>query len=94
MKPAHFALWAAFVIVAGAFLILLLSGCTAEKKVESAKLSVQALDCRGRMSDIIQASHSCGVAAAGIRQIIKEDPVCLDIFLRSDIELRCDGGLQ
>lgn len=86
-------LWGAFMVTVAACLVFWLFGCTAEKKVEAAQLSAEAASCRAKISAVIQAAPSCGVAAAGVRQLVKEDPDCIDVFLGGHIGVRCrDGG--
>lgn len=86
-------LWLAFAILGGAFLALAITSCAEQQKKEAAALTAEALTCRGKLSAVIQAAPSCGVAAAGVRQLIKEDPSCVDVFLGHGLEMTCgDGG--
>ncbi len=96
MNPAAKLLWYGFFGVVALCIVAWLMGCTTEKKVEAAKLSAEALSCRAKLSRVIQAAPSCGVAAAGVRQVIKEDATCIDVFMGGGVELHCPdaGGAQ
>lgn len=93
MSRADGLLWGSFAMVCLLVLSFWLASCSAGQKQEAATVSAEALSCRAKISAVVQAAPSCGVAAAGVRQLIKEDPDCINIFLGHGIELTCkDGG--
>jgi hypothetical protein len=72
--------------------ILFGSGCTPQKKAESAALTVDAATCRGRLSQIIQSSRTCLEAAADMRYLSENDPACAELFRGRGIALTCGDG--
>jgi hypothetical protein len=73
--------------------LLLAVGCSAQKKVEMAKVTGGALSCREKMSVAIQEADSCLAAAEGVRKVRDEDPMCKDLFRGTGFSINC-GGVQ